>query len=93
MGGSSGSLDLNNKMLEEIKMLNDDHLDKIKFFIQIPDTYLEIYKKAREKAKQARMEAIKAYLTVKEIKKQYLLEEIDLSEEETDEEDFLFSEK
>ncbi len=45
MGGSSGSLDLNNKMLEEIKMLNDDHLDKIKFFIQIPDTYLEIYKK------------------------------------------------
>ena len=45
MGGSSGSLDLNNKMLAEIKMLNKDHLDKIKFFIQIPDSYLEIYKK------------------------------------------------
>jgi hypothetical protein len=57
------------------------------------EVYLEIYKKAREKAKEARLEAIKAYLTVKEIKKQYLLEEIDLSEEESDDDDFLFSEK
>ena len=57
------------------------------------EVYLEIYRKARGKAKVARMEAIKAYLTVKEIKKQYLLDEIDLSEEETDEDDFVFSEK
>ena len=39
------------------------------------------------------MEAIKAYLTLKEIKKQYLLDEIDLSEDESDDEQFLFSEK
>ncbi len=45
IGGSSGSLDLNNKMLDEIKMLKKDHLEKIKFYIQIPESYLEIYKK------------------------------------------------
>ena len=57
------------------------------------EVYLEIYKKARKKAKEAKMEAIKAYLTLKEIKKQYLLDEIDLSEDESDDEQFLFSEK
>ena len=38
------------------------------------EVYLEIYKKARKKAKEAKMQAIKAYLTLKEIKKQYLLD-------------------
>jgi hypothetical protein len=57
------------------------------------EVYLEIYKKAREKAKEARLAAIKAYLTVKEIKKQYLLDEIELSEDESDDDNFLFSEK
>jgi len=57
------------------------------------EVYLEIYKKARKKAKEAKMQAIKAYLTLKEIKKQYLLDEIDLSEDESDDEQFLFSEK
>ncbi len=45
IGGSSGSLDLNNIMLKEIKMLNRDHLAKIKFFIQLPESHFEIYKK------------------------------------------------
>jgi len=101
-------IDITNKKMEEnvntlVKNDNNNEISEIN--LEIPkeehvvslkkpnEVYLEIYKKAREKAKQARMEAIKAYLTVKEIKKQYLLEEIDLSEEETDEEDFLFSEK
>ncbi len=57
------------------------------------EVYLEIYRKAREKAKEARLAAIKAYLTVKEIKKQYLLDEIELSEDESDDDNFLFSEK
>ena len=57
------------------------------------EVYLEIYKKARAKAKEARLQAIKAYLTVKEIKKQYLLDEIELSEDESDDDNFLFSEK
>ncbi len=45
IGGSSGSLELNNIMLEEIKVLNEDHLAKIKFFIQLPESHFEIYKK------------------------------------------------
>ena len=58
------------------------------------EVYLEVYKKAREKAKRAREEAIKAFLTLKKIKKQYLLDEIELSEDESDEEmELLFREK
>jgi hypothetical protein len=57
------------------------------------EVYLEIYQKAKEKARQARLEAIKAYLTLKEIKKTYLLDEIDISDDESDDDKFLFSEK
>ena len=57
------------------------------------EVYLEIYKKAKEKAKEARLEAIKAFLTLKEIKKTYLLDEIDISDDESDDDKFLFSEK
>ena len=45
MGGSAGSLDLNKKMLKEIMILNTKHLNKLKFFVQIPNSYLEIMKK------------------------------------------------
>ena len=45
MGGSAGSLELNYKMLDEIKNLNRTHLQKIKFFIQIPDSHIQILKK------------------------------------------------
>ena len=45
IGGSAGSLDLNDKLLEKIATTNKLHLQKIKFFIQIPKDNLEIYKK------------------------------------------------
>ena len=44
IGGSAGSLDLNNKMLEKIMTLDSIDLGKIKFFIQIPNSHLEIFK-------------------------------------------------
>jgi len=44
--------------------------------------YMDIYKKAREKAKQAKKEAILAYLEVKNIKKTYMIDDIDDSDEE-----------
>ena len=56
------------------------------------EVYLDIYKAARQKAKEAKRQAIKAYLTVKKIKQQYLIDESEISEEESDD-DFLFSEK
>ena len=45
IGGSAGSLELNNKMLDEIKNLDKEYLKKIKFFIQIPNTFIDDLKK------------------------------------------------
>lgn len=66
------------------------------------EIYLDIYRQAREKAKKAKQQAIKAYLEAKRIKELYMLEIVDSSEEdinsdsqeesEEDEEDELFSE-
>lgn len=47
--------------------------------------YYEIYKKAREKAKDAKKNAILAYLEMKNIKKTYMLDDIDESDSEFDE--------
>ena len=52
--------------------------------------YYEIYKKAREKAKEAKKEAILAFLEAKNIKKTYMLDDID--ESDSDNEDFNISE-
>ena len=47
--------------------------------------YYEIYKKARERAKAAKKEALLGYLEVKYIKKTYMLDDIDESDESEDE--------
>ena len=47
--------------------------------------YYEIYQKAREKAKDAKKNAILAYLEMKNIKKTYMLDDIDESDSEFDE--------
>jgi len=52
------------------------------------DVYLNIYKSAKKKAKEAKAIAIKAYLEAKRIKKIYLLDEVDSTDSESDE-DFL----
>ena len=52
------------------------------------DVYLNIYKTAKKKAKEAKAIAIKAYLEAKRIKKIYLLDEVDSTDSESDE-DFL----
>jgi hypothetical protein len=44
--------------------------------------YYEIYQKAREKAKEAKKSAIVAYLEMKNIKKTYMLDDIDESDSE-----------
>ena len=48
IGGSAGSLELNNKLLDKIKLSDSKCLEKIKFFIQIPGSYIDIYKKKYE---------------------------------------------
>lgn len=47
--------------------------------------YYEIYQKAREKAKEAKKNAISAYLEMKNIKKTYMLDDIDESDSEFEE--------
>ena len=42
--------------------------------------YYEIYKQARKKAKQAKKDAIMAFLEAKNIKKTYMLEDLDESD-------------
>ena len=85
--------------LQEVNLTFDEE-DKIT--LKNPnEIYLDIYRQAREKAKKAKQEAIKAYLEAKRIKELYMLEIVDSSEDESDSEedsgeeneDELFSEK
>tara|TARA_B100000963_G_scaffold166732_1_gene144730 strand:- start:12 stop:1244 length:1233 start_codon:yes stop_codon:yes gene_type:complete len=90
--------DKNNDELQEVDLTFDEE-DAIT--LKNPnEIYLDIYRQAREKAKKAKQEAIKAYLEAKRIKELYMLEIVDSSEDETEseqesaeeEEDELFSE-
>jgi hypothetical protein len=44
--------------------------------------YYDIYKKARDKAKEAKRVALAAYLELKEIKKTYMIDDIDDSDDD-----------
>ena len=71
--------------LQEVNLTFDEE-DKIT--LKNPnEIYLDIYRQAREKAKKAKQEAIKAYLEAKRIKELYMLEIVDSSEDESDSEE------
>ena len=75
-----------NDELREINN-NDLHLDKNKdsIILKKPNqVYFELYKEARKKAKQAKKNAILAYLEAKNIKKTYMIENINDSDSEFD---------
>jgi hypothetical protein len=76
-----------NEEMEEITIHYDDISDSIN--LKAPnDVYYEMYKKAREKAKQCRINAIEAYLEAKQIKTKYMLDVLDDdSDEEEDSEE------
>jgi len=66
----------NNDLIEEIdigdyKDLGNNESISLK---EPSDVYIELYKEAKEKAKKARIMAIKAYLEAKKVKKTYLLD-------------------
>lgn len=83
--------------LEEVNLTFDE---KDAITLKKPnEIYLDIYRQAREKAKKAKQDAIKAYLEAKRIKELYMLEIVDSSEDEVDsdsseesDDDELFSE-
>ena len=57
------------------------------------EIYLDIYKAAKEKARQAKLAAVKAYLEAKKIKQSYLIDELDTSDDDSEFDDEVFSEK
>tara|TARA_B100000780_G_scaffold61095_1_gene39314 strand:+ start:1876 stop:3120 length:1245 start_codon:yes stop_codon:yes gene_type:complete len=85
----------------EFKYLMSDNLETVNVF-DIPESetientielkshqliYLEIYKKAKKKAKQIRKNAIAAFLEAKQIKYKYNLDDLDYDSSDDDEED------
>jgi len=76
----------NNDVLKEIS--NDDlNLEKHEELITLKkpnEVYFKLYKEARNKAKQAKKNAILAYLEAKNIKKTYMLENINDSDSDFD---------
>jgi hypothetical protein len=95
--------EISNETLEKSDKENTNEIEE--FTLPVPenaesinlrnanDVYLDIYKEARKKAKQAKLEAVQQYLMAKRIKSTYLLNEIDLSDDSDDEDFLLFSEK
>lgn len=71
--------------LTEVNFINyDDNINENlePITLQKPnEVYYKIYKAAREKAKQAKNEAVIAYLEAKNIKKTYMLEDLDESDD------------
>ena len=75
-------------ILKEVNVLDtlDNNLETIT--LKKPNqVYYEIYKKARDKAKEAKKNALVAFLEMKNIKKTYMLDDIDESDSEF--EDFI----
>lgn len=71
------------EILEDIKF--DDINKENEFTLKKPnEIYLEIYKEARQKAKQMKEAAISAYLEAKHIKDKYMINEMDESSDDED---------
>jgi hypothetical protein len=71
------------EILEDIKF--DDINKESEFILKKPnEIYLEIYKEARQKAKQMKQAAISAYLEAKHIKDKYMIIGMDDSSDEED---------
>jgi len=82
----SDDIEENNNTLREINN-NDLNLDKSETSITLKkpnQVYFELYKEARNKAKQAKKSAILAYLEAKNIKKTYMIENINDSDSDFD---------
>jgi rRNA-processing protein FCF1 len=75
--------------LDDLKEINNNDLNLEKNDLSITlkkpnQVYFELYKEARNKAKQAKKSAILAYLEAKNIKKTYMIENINDSDSDFD---------
>jgi hypothetical protein len=80
----SDDIEENNDLLKEITDLNLDKNEESLTLKKPNQVYFELYKEARNKAKQAKKSAILAYLEAKNIKKTYMIENINDSDSDFD---------
>jgi hypothetical protein len=90
--------------VEDLNEIDDNNLKEVELNIPLDNNletvvlkkpnqvYYEKYKEARNKAKEAKKLAIKAYLEAKNIKKLYMLDDLDYSDNDIDNEIKEFSE-
>ena len=71
--------DLNNLSEMDLNIPEDSEIVNLK---KPNEVYLELYEKAKNKAKIAKINAVKAYLEVKNIKKTYMIDEVESSDDE-----------
>jgi len=73
----------NENELKEINLEISSNIEDTPLSLKKPnEVYHEIYRAAREKAKKMKQQAIEAYLEVNEIKKKYMIEDLDDSDDE-----------
>jgi hypothetical protein len=80
----SDNIEENDDLLREITDLNLDKNEESLTLKKPNEVYFELYKEARNKAKQAKKNAILAYLEAKNIKKTYMIENINDSDSDFD---------
>jgi Family of unknown function (DUF5871) len=92
-GDLEENIELEFEDLEPVNVPEKDELKEVDITPTNTDTmtlkkpnqvYYEIYKAAKEKAKEAKQVAINAYLEAKKIKKTYMLEDLDESESDSE---------
>lgn len=80
-------LENNDQILKEVELTIDNNLEEIT--LKKPtDVYHEIYKRAREKAKEAKHIALQAYLELKNIKRKYMIQDDDDDMDDMDDDDY-----
>ena len=83
---NESKLEESNDLEDVSEKINTTNTETIK--LKNPnEVYMEIYKIAKQKAKQHKKAAISAYLEAKKIKNTYLLEDLENSEDSSDEEE------
>lgn len=81
--------DTNTNILEEVVLEIDDSNDDIINLKKPNEVYYNIYKQARENAKEYRTKAIESYLEAKRIKTKYMLFDIEDSDDSDSDENYL----
>ena len=82
------TLEKNNSIINEIEILPPNESSDTVTLKKPNEVYMEIYKEAKRKAKDAKKNAVQAYLEAKRIKSLYLLNNIDSSDDDLEFEEY-----